>query len=1170
MQTAAPVSDDNFALFTSRSGMASPAQIDQARKLQASRAEQGVHLSLPDALINSGAITPAQRQAVEKRMLAQNSGGIQQLGNYKLLKKLGEGGMGAVYLAEDLVAQRKVALKVLPIEHSSDASSLSRFRREAKAIGKLNHVNVIGAFAIDEDMGFHYYVMEYCQGEPLDAVLKREKQLSIPRAMEIMQQAVLGLQHAHAHSIIHRDMKPANIFITSDNVVKILDLGLSKNVSDSEQSFTTQSGVILGTPHYISPEQALGERDVDGRTDIYSLGATLYHLVTGQTPFNGSSAAVVLTKHLNEQLPNPKDLRPDIPDSVVQLIQKMMAKKPVNRYPNCDELLEDVERIIAGQALATPALDPALSSVMSATQAASAIKPPRRTGQHAPVRIATSAHAPVSLHGSSASLPKPARAAQNSNAMAFAGLGVAGAAVLLLAAMMLGGDKKSAVPVKIAAAQDKPAVQDKPAAVPMEKSTAAPLPAPSASKMAAPIAAPMAAPATQSQNEPQRIAPESRYQIHESSTPGAQTPSADTRTPHQIMRQLGAGLRRLEERRAEEEKEQPGAKAPVGTASVEDSGEKAKAQYMTALKDALPKARGRFNDAMAQLKKKAEEPASADARPQLEQALADVQKLREGTLEEIKKAGKPVKLKMGMGEVVAKEQGLSLKISSNGGTAEAPASSLDPQDIETYGPRDPASKRTLGLMYALAGDSENARKQLTGTPGAEDYLALLPDADADKPAKTATTQKTESPWIDLLGRVDMQRDRVSGGWDLRSDGLTGKSEGGYERSRLRLPYQPPEEYDLRTVFTTKTEAWGGISINLVLAKGDKQFTWMMNQNAKEGQMAFLKMTPLQESKSAIAKELAPEKVHTCEIQVRKTFVRALVDNAQISEVPTNYHDVMLPYPFSLKDDSAIGLGCGGKGIVRFEKVEVRDVTGKGAFLTDKSDRPDKAERGDKNDRREGDALVSGHNILERIDEQKMKSAGWRFDDGGLVSAKKEYSRVEVSGQLPEDYEVTASFTRVKGDDEVVLLLAYDGHPFTVGFGGNGGSQHGFFCREKARGCVINAEAIKNERRYTVQVRVEKERLQVKLDEKEVFSAPIKRGEKAGPEKDNFWRLSDKSSIGIGSNKSVTVFHKLMVTDLTDGKTAAADKDHDKDKPDRERGDGDKPRGPRPGGDRPRR
>jgi len=371
------VSDEAFARAAQQGGVLSYDDLEAARAVQAESAKKGVIVALADVLIQQAVITAKVRENIEKKAHAQQAGGLMQLGPYKLIKKLGEGGMGAVYLAEDLNLGRKVAVKVLPRKYSEDRQFLTRFRREAQATGKLNHVNIVSAYTVGEHMGYHYYAMEYCEGETLDRVLKQRHVIPWDAALGAMIQVARGLKHAHEHGILHRDIKPANIFIckplrtsrlagdlfAEGFVARILDLGLSKSIGVPQQTSHTQTGVAVGTPHYLSPEQAKGEKSIDGRADIYSLGATFYHLVTGKTPFEGSTAAIIMVKHINEQLPNPQDINADIPDGVAHVIMKMMAKKPGDRYRDCQELLDDLELVIDGKTPASDAIDVGKSSV---------------------------------------------------------------------------------------------------------------------------------------------------------------------------------------------------------------------------------------------------------------------------------------------------------------------------------------------------------------------------------------------------------------------------------------------------------------------------------------------------------------------------------------------------------------------------------------------------------------------------------------------------------------------------------------------------------------------------------------------------------------------------------------------------------------------------------------
>ncbi|MGD0088769.1 MAG: protein kinase [Planctomycetota bacterium] len=397
------VSDEAFAREAQQAGVVTYDELAAARAKQAEEEKRGILVPLADMLVQQGLIRPNIRENIEKKLQARQAGVLMQLGSYKLMKKIGEGGMGAVYLAEDTMAGRKVAVKILPKEYSDNAEALLRFRREAQATGKLNHVNIVIAYNVAEEAGTHYYAMEYCEGETLDKILDREEHLPCDKAFPVVIQVACGLKHAHDHGIIHRDIKPANIFICkplapggsgqgegdalpAGFVAKILDLGLSKNLASTGQSYLTQTGRAMGTPHYISPEQARGVKEIDGRTDIYSLGATLYHMLTGRAPFGGSNPAIVIAKHICEELPNPQDIRGDIPDNVVHIIEKMMAKDVADRYRDCQELLDDLELVSRGKVPSSKALAAGRSTV--GVRGRVALPPERRPQAKAALRPA--------------------------------------------------------------------------------------------------------------------------------------------------------------------------------------------------------------------------------------------------------------------------------------------------------------------------------------------------------------------------------------------------------------------------------------------------------------------------------------------------------------------------------------------------------------------------------------------------------------------------------------------------------------------------------------------------------------------------------------------------------------------------------------------------------------
>jgi serine/threonine-protein kinase len=353
--------DQAVARYLEEMGMATPEQIRTGMEAQLDLAAKGTPVPFTEALIRIGILTPLLRENIENIVRSRKTG-PGQFSQYKLLDKLGEGGMGEVYLALDTSAGRKVAIKVLPRKYSDDPDFVARFRREAEAASKLRHVNIVGAFASGLELGYCFYVMEYCDGEPLDKRLRREGRLPWSTAVRLVMHAARGLHYAHQHGFIHRDVKPANIMGMKDGTAKILDLGLSKNLAEKGASFTTVTGAVMGTPHYIAPEQA-NAGPVDARADIYSLGATLYHLVTGTTPFSGATPVEILYKQVHAQLPNPQDLVEELPDTLLHVLRKMMAKEPADRYPDGEGCLLDLEEVLAGRAPSTNILEPAKSAV---------------------------------------------------------------------------------------------------------------------------------------------------------------------------------------------------------------------------------------------------------------------------------------------------------------------------------------------------------------------------------------------------------------------------------------------------------------------------------------------------------------------------------------------------------------------------------------------------------------------------------------------------------------------------------------------------------------------------------------------------------------------------------------------------------------------------------------
>lgn len=279
-----------------------------------------------------------------------------EIGHCTIQRKLGQGGMGAVYLAHHSGLNRSVAIKVLPGDLASSPEYKERFFREARLAARLEHPNVVQVHDVGEEKGIHYISMQFIEGKSLDAILKERKKLSVNEALSITKRVAVALSAAAKLGIVHRDIKPHNILISKDGLVKVADFGLAKD-EDSNRSIS-EPGVVMGTPYYMSPEQAKGEK-VDHRGDIYSLGATLYHMLTGKRLFDGGSPVSIVMKQATEDPVPARELEPGLPEPVAALINRMLAKDPAKRFATADELVRALDALKQpGISAAQPAAQP--------------------------------------------------------------------------------------------------------------------------------------------------------------------------------------------------------------------------------------------------------------------------------------------------------------------------------------------------------------------------------------------------------------------------------------------------------------------------------------------------------------------------------------------------------------------------------------------------------------------------------------------------------------------------------------------------------------------------------------------------------------------------------------------------------------------------------------------
>lgn len=306
------------------------AELSQAQDLPGTPGE------LAERLIQQGLITRFQA----KQLLAGRHRGF-VLGPYRVLDQIGQGGMGTVFLGEHINFKRKVAIKVLSREQAESTEAVERFQREARASAALCHPNIMRVHHAGFENGAYFMVMEYIDGMTLEELVDRKGPLPVEEAVRVAAQAAAGLQHAHEKGFVHRDVKPENLMLTRTGVLKILDMGLTKSVNRAEDNLTglLNSGAILGTLDYLSPEQAL-QATIDPRADLYSLGATLFTLLTGLSPYEGVPAKQKLMQHQFGAVPDVQTFCPEVPKKLSLVVQKMMAKKPEDRYASALEVIE--------------------------------------------------------------------------------------------------------------------------------------------------------------------------------------------------------------------------------------------------------------------------------------------------------------------------------------------------------------------------------------------------------------------------------------------------------------------------------------------------------------------------------------------------------------------------------------------------------------------------------------------------------------------------------------------------------------------------------------------------------------------------------------------------------------------------------------------------------------
>ncbi|MCZ7646658.1 MAG: protein kinase [Planctomycetota bacterium] len=324
-------------------GFATEEQIRECLDLQADLARKGENKRLGDLLIERGYMLAHQLDAILKEQ--KEAPKRRRVKDYDLLAKLGEGGMGAVFKARREGGGQVFALKVLFKRLAADEQYIARFHREA-AIGlTLDHPNLIKCIEVGESEGLHYMALEYMDGTDVGAALTQRDNFAEAQALAIVLAAAKGMEYAHKKGLIHRDVKPANLMLTKDGNVKVMDFGLARQRFDADHSLTL-TGVVMGTPHYMSPEQVDGTQELDARSDIYSLGVTLFHMLTGRPPFIGGNLYGVLTAHLTSRVPDPRQYNKGISPETANLVLRMCARDREERIVSMELIVYEISKLL--------------------------------------------------------------------------------------------------------------------------------------------------------------------------------------------------------------------------------------------------------------------------------------------------------------------------------------------------------------------------------------------------------------------------------------------------------------------------------------------------------------------------------------------------------------------------------------------------------------------------------------------------------------------------------------------------------------------------------------------------------------------------------------------------------------------------------------------------------
>jgi len=831
-----------------------------------------------------------------------------QLGDCEILSKLGQGGMGAVYKAKQTALDRMVAIKVLPPQFSCDDAFLARFKHEAAAAARLTHPNIVQVYSAGKQAETNYFVMEFVDGESVQHRLVRKGRIAPPEALAICVYVAQGLDYAwKRNKLIHRDIKPDNIFLSGDGEVKLGDLGLAKS-SGGAGTGLTLTGAYMGTPHFISPEQARGLKAIDFRADIYSLGCTLYYMVSGHLPYEseGCDALQVMFKHVNEPAPDVLQVWPQCPKPMARLISTMVRKKPEDRFQSYEELLAAMKNVATELRNSKPHVVVPFEPEVSQPQPASPALPEKNTPNKAvpPEKKLSAKPAPakdVKPLSAMPAAPKPLAAEPETLSFGLIMIGTVVVCLLALGVFLW-------APWQERAAGNGDA-ENRSKAVP-------PPPAANALTISGGAAVTSATPGGTFLQEVAALPPEQQV-ARVVAQLKALNLDYDGQETHAI--EQGAVVELV-----------------LATESVRNLAPVAALRALKRFRVSPPHAR---RSALADLGglaglqltlldchgSEVHDLTSLSGQPLEELDLSGCRKLADLTP---LKGLKLHRLNLNNSLVAtnfAVLQGMPLE------QLQCQQTRLRELAVLRDAPLKSLECDVLLLTDAQALDSLRAIKTLetlNGKPIAEFWKQVAAQPVA-APAAERLPEANEAAWqkaLNLLPLIEPARDTVRGEWTREFDTLVG-DHGGF--ATIEIPYRPAAEYDYRVEFTPRKRGSVGA---LHLAKADHGFTFnffgsggatfgfeCIDGKALPGNPTATRMVPMEIGRRYVTL-----------VEVRTNEVRAFLNNCFVAAWKTDYSDLQTDERWKLRDAALLGLGCQTR--VEFHSARVREVTGKGRFL----------------------------------------------------------------------------------------------------------------------------------------------------------------------------------------------------------------------------------------------